>query len=676
MKKAMSTLVACMANRTTIATTAILLLIHLGWANTPYTTRTLGIYDFAQSQDAYVPRAEINLPSAGPEDLFIASDGTMYVADTGNGRILKMVNLEVVASYGEGLLQGPSSIFVDDQGTMYIADAKQNAIVILDDQGQLVNQFGRPSEPLFGKNRQFLPRKIAVDARQNLFIISESSVDGIVQMNTRGNFIGYFGANTATMSLKMILQRLFLTKEQLDQFIKNTAASPSNLTIDHQSLIFTVTAGTSRLESIRRFSVAGKNIMRRTYGSSSFRDIAVSPEGLIIAVDADGRMYEYDLMGRLLFIFGAQDTGEQRLGTLRNPTAIARWGEQLFVLDKDKNAVVIYDTTAFAKAVHQGVSLHINGFYQEAKPHFENILNYNGSFVMAYGAIGDAYFKEQDYPKALLNYRYGDDVVGYSQTFWELRNVILQKHLSQALLGLFGFSIMWQLIHWFDRRYAWLKGPRQTLQTLRKIKWMDDLAFMFRFIRQPVDSFYYIKKDLRGSLGFAIVIYIWIVIARILSLYVTGFIFSPYYSSTDIKVANEIAFTVLPLVLWNLANYLISSINDGEGRLRDVVIGTAYSLFPYAFFVLPIALFSRVLTFNERFLYTFPTNLMWLWVGIMLFIMVKEVHNYTFGETVKNILLTLFTMVLFVLSGYILYVLFSQLFGFIWAVWQEVRLRV
>lgn len=59
----------------------------------------------------------------------------------------------------------------------------------------------------------------------------------------------------------------------------------------------------------------------------------------------------------------------------------------------------------------------------------------------------------------------------------------------------------------------------------------------------------------------------------------------------------------------------------------------------------------------------------------MLVIMVKEIHNYSFSETVKNVLTTLFTMALFVLTGYILYVLFNQLFDFVSAIAQELRLR-
>lgn len=627
------------------------------------------------TQDAYTPLAEVDLPISGAEDMFVTPDGTMYIADTGNGRIVKLQNFEVVASYGEGILGGPTGVFVDEAGVMYVADAKSNSIFIFDSDGSVMNQFGRPTEPLFGKNREFLPRKIAVDKRQNLYIISEGSVNGVVQMNTNGHFIGYFGANSATMSLKMILQRMFLTEEQLAQFIKNQAASPSNITIDSQSLIFTITAGTSFRESIRRFTISGKNIFPNVWGSNTFRDIHVSENGLVIAVDADGLIYEYDLTGVLLFMFGAQDTGDQRLGTLRNPTAIERYEDTIYVLDKDKNAVVVYQTTAFAKLVHEGVRLYMEGFYSEAKPYFEEVLNYNGSFIGSYYAIADAYFKEGDYPNALVHYRYAENPYGYSQAFWELRNLVLQRYLTPAILGLFALSLVHSGVKRLDQRYGWFDPIRQGWRGLQRFKRVDDFVFLFRFIKYPADSFYYIKNDLRGSVGFALLIYGWVIVVRVLSLYITGFPFSPYPSASFILVENEIVYTLLLICLWNAANYLVSTISDGEGRVRDVIMGSAYSLFPYALFVLPVALISNLLTLNEEFIYYFSLNILWVWMGIMLLIMVKEIHNYSFSETVRNVLITLFTMALFVLTGYILYVLFNQLFDFISAILQEVRLR-
>jgi tetratricopeptide (TPR) repeat protein len=646
-------------------------------ARSPYTTWTLGPGGALwPTQDAYTPQDEIGLPVSGPEEMFYAPDGFLYVADTGNGRIIRLdANFQVAAEYGKDNLKSPTGLYVDEDGTLYIADAGKNTIVILDKNGRLLKEFGRPSEPLFGKSREFLPRKVVLDARKNLYIVSEGSVDGLVMMNTDGHFIGYFGANAAEMSLKMILQRLFLTKEQLDQFIKNEAASPSNLAIDQQSLVYTITAGTDRSQSIRKFTVSGKNLFDRMFGSKTFRDIHISKDGLLVAVDSQGGIYEYDLNGTFLFVFGSQDKGDQRLGLLSNPSAIERVGDDLYVLDKDKNAIIIYRVTDFARKVHDGVRLYMDGFYTEAKPYFEDVLTHDGLVIMAYQAIANAYYKDGDYASALQSYRYAEDRNGYSETFWELRNAVLQRTLGSALgvllVGWVGLSVFGRL----ERRYDWLGPLRRRARAALNIRLVDDFAFMFRFIRQPVDSFYYIKNNLRGSLVFAFLIYAWVLVVRVASLYLTGFVFSPYSTGWQIQVETDIIYTVLPLVLWNIANYMIASISDGEGRLRHVVIGSAYSLFPYALFGLPIALLSNLLTLNEAFLYSFSTQLMWFWVGLMLFIMVKEIHNYTFSETVRNILTTLFTMAMFLLTGYILYVLFSQLLEFVQAILQEVSLH-
>jgi tetratricopeptide (TPR) repeat protein len=494
-------------------------------------------------------------------------------------------------------------------------------------------------------------------------------------MNTNGNFIGYFGANMAEMSLEMILRRAFLTQEQLAQFIRNEAASPSNVAIDHQSLVYTITAGTTRDKAIRKFTVSGKNLIERVFGSRTFRDIHVSPHGLMLAVDSTGAIYEYDLNGSLLFMFGGQDRGDQRLGLLSNPSSIERVGDNIYVLDKDKNAIITYRVTDFAKTMHDGVRLYTEGFYAEAQPYFEEVLNYNGLVLTAYLAIANAHFKAGDYVRALEAFRNAEDRDGYSETFWELRNAVLQESLANALGLLFGGWIVMSIFTRVERRYRWLDPLRRFRQHLLKIRLVDDFAFMFRFIRQPADSFYYIKQDLRGSVLFAALLYLWVLIVRILTLYLTGFVFNPFAALWQIQVETEITYTLGLLLLWNVANYLVATISDGEGRLRHVFVGSAYCLFPYALFALPIALLSNLLTLNEVFLYTFSSQLMLLWVGVMLVIMVKEVHNYSVNETIRTLLLTLFTMAMFLLTAYILYVLFNQLYEFVQAVVQEVRLN-
>ena len=61
-----------------------------------------------------------------PEDLFIDSRGILYVADTGNSRVVKMTREgDVLAVYygPENMpMNNPQGVFVDKDGDLYVAD--------------------------------------------------------------------------------------------------------------------------------------------------------------------------------------------------------------------------------------------------------------------------------------------------------------------------------------------------------------------------------------------------------------------------------------------------------------------------------------------------------------------------------------------------------------------------
>src|SRR5512136_1257552 len=99
-------------------------------ADAPYNTWAWGPGYPVRTQDAYTPTGEYALPVSAPEDMYVATDGTMYLADTGNGLVLKLKDFEVLSSIGEGVLESPTGVFVDDQGTIYVADSKKNEVFI------------------------------------------------------------------------------------------------------------------------------------------------------------------------------------------------------------------------------------------------------------------------------------------------------------------------------------------------------------------------------------------------------------------------------------------------------------------------------------------------------------------------------------------------------------------
>ena len=202
-----------------------------------------------------------------------------------------------------------------------------------------------------------------------------------------------------------------------------------------------------------------------------------------------------------------------------------------------------------------------------------------------------------------------------------------------------------------------------------------DLAFLPRFLRHPVDSFYALRREGKGSAAAATILYAALVGVRLGSLFLTPFLFGGV-DLARFSIVNEVAILLVPLAMWVAANYLVAAIGGGEGRLRDVYAGTAYALAPFVLFSVPLALVSRALTLNEAFVVEFGGRILLVWSAVNLFLMAKEVHNFGVGETVKNVLITLFAMAILALAAVVLYVLADQVREFVYAVAQEVRIRV
>ena len=63
-------------------------------------------------------------------------------------------------------------------------------------------------------------------------------------------------------------------------------------------------------------------------------------------------------------------------------------------------------------------------------------------------------------------------------------------------------------------------------------------------------------------------------------------------------------------------------------------------------------------------------------VGIYLFLGAMNTHDYTFRQTVKNLLLTLFFMLMAVVVAAILYLVWGQVFDFLETLWAELLYRI
>ncbi|MBO1005134.1 hypothetical protein [Pseudogracilibacillus auburnensis] len=393
-----------------------------------------------------------------PEDIFIAKDDSIYVTDTGNNRIVHLDgDHEVIKVIGDadgpGKLNGPKGVYVIEDGTVYVADTKGQRVALFDADGSFIKDLPAPDSPLLGKKFTYSPSKLVVDKRGYLYVVSEGNTKGLMQIDGKGEFKGFFGANKVGFSWKRLITRLIATEEQKAKLASVQPLAFSNLDQDEDGFIYTTTLGTDE-NQIKRLSPVGVDTLNHetkkygdllSYGSNieitAFVDVSANEDGLITALNLQtSRVYQYDKLGNLLFVFGGN--GEQD-GVFITPSSLAQNSNGvIYVVDKGRNRIDLFRTTPFADLVHKASKLYVDGQYEEAKEIWEQVIHLNGNFDIAYHAIGKALFKAEQYGEAMAYFKKANSRADYSTAFREYRVEFVRNHFPWFFGGVIVLFLM------------------------------------------------------------------------------------------------------------------------------------------------------------------------------------------------------------------------------------------
>jgi len=653
-------------------------------AEAPYRTFTLDGYGYEiyQTQTAYLPYETITKfdeeSFKNPQDMCVTADGLIYVADTGNSRIMVGdIEGNLVRVVGEGVLQTPMGVFVTKNGHIYVADRDRNAIVEFDNVGNVLKEYTKPSNPLYGETLSFLPLKLVVNDAGVIFTICESNTNGIVEISPAegGTFLGYFGTNDANDSLMVVLRRLISTREQRAKMVSNLPPTPDNLGIDHKGLIYTVTRGEG-IRTLKRLNIAGKNVMTPDTYESIPAAVSAGNHDNVFMISRQGFIFEFNSEGELLFIFGGSDDGTQRVGLCTLASAIdVDVNDKIYVLDSDKALIQIYEPTEFTDLLHQSLNLYSGGRYAESMEPLTEVLKMNSMFDYANKAMGRALFQEEQYEEARRYARMAKDYQGYSDASWEIRNIWLKKQLIIIFwIAILLFALV-KVVGHLDKRKKILQPVRDFKKKVGEMKFFYQIKYAWYFMRHPIDGSYGVAREGRASMMAANALVVVFIIEYVIYKYMCGFLQKTVMEGRY-ELFTDIGLVVIVLFAMTACNYLVCTINEGEGTIKKLYCTFAYCLTPYITIMPIVFVLSHVLTLNEQFLITFAFVLVYGWMGTIFVLGVKEVNNYTVKETSKVLLLTAFTILILVLLVFIIYILWSQVFEFISAIVREVVYRI
>ncbi len=384
-----------------------------------------------------------------PEDIFIAPDDTLYVADGENNRVLQLTRegqvLRVIEQAGGKALKKPRGVYVHTDGSVWIADTGNLRIATLNADLTDRKEYVKPDSSLLGANFTFDVQKIFVANTGYIYALKGAN---LIALDEANNFRGYLGADKVGFSLSRFLVRLFGSKSQVERTVKQEPASYSNFFIGADNMIYGILSNKNTAQ-IRKLNSVGTNtypeetygftLPDRTAGSAgkvlepTFSDITVEDNGVITVVDrGTGLIYQYDQDGSLLCCFGGMGDAE---GLFQIPISIDADSEGfLYVLDYQSNTITVFKPTHFIRLVHQAVTLHGEGRYQEALGYWKQALEIDSNYAMAHQGVAKIMGKQEEWGSALRSYELANDKEGYSEAFAEYRHEYFRQHFFPVVV--------------------------------------------------------------------------------------------------------------------------------------------------------------------------------------------------------------------------------------------------
>ena len=194
-------------------------------------------------------------------------------------------------------------------------------------------------------------------------------------------------------------------------------------------------------------------------------------------------------------------------------------------------------------------------------------------------------------------------------------------------------------------------------------------------LRHPVYGVWDMKREKTGRYRDGFILILLTIAAVIFNRQMRAFVFNPYYN-VPLNIIKEIALVVIPVMLFSLANWSVTTLAEGKGGFKDIFLVTCYSLMPLIIFQTVTPIISHLMTLNELAYLQMIDAVGYGWMLLMLVLGIQEIHEYSMGKMIKTTILTIIGAAIIVFIALLFFSLLQELGSFIYSVYREFSLRI
>ncbi|MFU8785645.1 MAG: Yip1 family protein [Candidatus Izemoplasmataceae bacterium] len=202
----------------------------------------------------------------------------------------------------------------------------------------------------------------------------------------------------------------------------------------------------------------------------------------------------------------------------------------------------------------------------------------------------------------------------------------------------------------------------------------DLLKHPFYILLHPIEGYSDMKREGKGKLYVASFFIAIMCIYSVVSFNALGVIVNSKNPS-DFNSIKQILFVLVPIGLFTVGNWAVTTLFDGKGTLKNIYMMLGYALFPFILLSFPNMIFSNVITIEEAGFYYMIHYLAIFLSGYMLFFGMINIHEYSVKKTVITTLMTIVAIGIIIFLFLLFFTLIQQFAQFIYAIYRELALR-
>lgn len=206
-------------------------------------------------------------------------------------------------------------------------------------------------------------------------------------------------------------------------------------------------------------------------------------------------------------------------------------------------------------------------------------------------------------------------------------------------------------------------------------RYLGTLKYALYVITHPFDGFWDLTHEKRGSIAAANTILILTLLARIMKLQFTSFVFQRVYWE-DVNIFLYLASVLFPLALWCVGNWGLTTLFDGKGTLKQIYMATCYGLTPYPLLQFPLIVFSNMVTYEERQFYSVLSTISLIWAALLILAAMIQIHEYTVKKTLLFTVATGAAMLVMVFILLLFFSMISQGVAYFISIGREILFRM